>query len=162
MTATYPIVERIAQALVTILAAIKPSTYQMTVVRVDRPGLLESYSPVAGGVALTQEDPDEDGDTESASGLKQWIQQFHIHCFLPAPSAGDTTPLDQTANIFRADVEKAVVVAARGDATLSALITDLHIRPPDSGIFIPNRAFQAVSVNVDIHYRTRENDPYSL
>jgi hypothetical protein len=153
-----PLVEQIAAALVAVLAAITVAAgYRTTVSGVVRPRRLEDHAAADSGIALMQDDPEEDGELESgAGGLKMWLQPFRIHCFLQISDA-DTTALDTRLNRFRSDVEKAI----RANPTLGGLATDAIVRPPESWIFKPNRSFEGVTVNVEIHYRTLENDPYT-
>jgi hypothetical protein len=154
---TEPILEQIALALVAVLEDIQGgSEYETTVSAVNRPTRLEDYTPTHLAIALTQSDPEEDEDQEGAGSLKMWIQPFQIHCFIQV-SDKDETPIDTLANRFRADVEKAV----RQDPTLGGLATDLRVRPPESWIFKSNRSFEGVTVNVEVHYRTLEDDPYT-
>jgi len=151
-----PIVEQIAQALVARLETVSVAGgYETDVARVARPTKTGGYPLEDRLVVLLQDDPAEDADLEGAGSLKAWVQPFRILCFV-LPSDTETTPVDTRINTLRADVEKAV----RVDPTLGGLATDAVIRAPE-GWTVRDTAFEGVTVNVDVHYRTAEDDPYA-
>lgn len=150
------ILEQIAAALETVLKGITVANgYTLDVGPVVRRTRVEGFAPEDRAIVLAQEDPEEDGEYEGGGSFRGWVQPFSIYCFRQA-SEKDLADLDTRINAIRADVEKAV----RADPTLGALATDTRVRVPDLWA-LKSAAFEGVTVHVDVHYLTKEDDPYS-
>lgn len=147
---SYPIIEQIAQAIATQLATVTVGNgYNVTVAEVVRPtkGGTEDFEPSNMTVVLKQGDISQEDETQHQ--CIGWIVNFHIDC-IARPSDTTTTPYDQTLNVFRSDVEKALMA----DSSFGITKTYSWIRPPtdiDDGI----------RVNLEVHFRTLETNPYS-
>lgn len=153
-----PIVEQIAAALKTRIEGVTVALGYMTdVVQVVRPPRASgeaAYVPKDRLVVILQDDPEEG---ESPEGLKDWIQPFALLAFAQVSDQA-TAAVDTTLNRFAADLEKAV----RTDPTFGGLAYDAVIRPRYGWVGKNEfTGFEGVTVNVDIHYRTTEDDPYS-
>ena len=153
---SYPIIEQIAQLLVTALEAI--DSEGITPVEVHRPdGLLGDLSPRHQTIAMFQDDPTwEQGLSSPGNPPAVAVRQpFEILWFC-IPAQTSTTPVDRLMNTAVAEIVKAVMADPQW-STL-ALLTDppswKFYRPPDQG-------WEAASVRLDVVYRTAENDPYT-
>ena len=153
-----PIVEQIAAALKTRIESVTVTNgYQETVSEVVRPSRAsgeQAYVPQNNLVVILQDDPEE-GD--SPEGLKAWIQPFALMAFAQLSDQA-STPADTVLNRFAADLEKAI----RSDPTFGGLAYDAVIRPAFG--WVGKNAFtgfEGITVNVDIYYRTLEDDPYA-
>ena len=154
-----PIVEQIAQEIDARIAEITTANgfnQDLTPLRPTRLNLEGDVAPTDGTVVILQEDPSEDDEnsTDGNAAIKAWVQSFSLAAFVIASDA-TTTAIDTRINQVRADIEKKLTA----DITRGGLAIDTRIRPPR----MFNEAPQAtgIVINVDVHYRTREDDPYT-
>ena len=148
---TEPIIEQIAQA---VLAQITPLVTAGTLSAVERPlriGLPDS--PGNASAYLYQDDPDEAEEQEY--GFKTWLVTFAVALYA-RPSDTSTTPVDTVLNRLRAAVEKQLLL----DLRFGGLAMDSRVRPP-VGFSAGDGAYDGVFVNLEVLFRTLENDPYN-
>ncbi len=158
MSETYPVVERIVQAVVAALEAIlKANNYATNVSQVVRPRRTgEMFVPTDKGVAVIQDDerPAPEHNVCGNPPVIGW--RLPIACDLVVRvSESATEPMDQVLNIFKADVQKALMQ----DPQWGGLAINSELGPaeyPD-----PSKGVEGVTVWIDIEYRVAENDPYT-
>lgn len=154
-----PIIEQIA---VKLKAAIESVTiakgYNVDVSEVFRPRLVGIPADLKSwGVVMWQMDE----DRESAEGIAgnspgiEKIQVFTLDLALRVSDA-DETPFDTLANVFEADVTKAVMK----DIYWDGLATDTAILPAEA-MRSPDGTFDGRTLFVEVHYRVKEDDPYN-
>jgi len=84
----------------------------------------------------------------------EWWLPFGIG-FYVIPAEEDQTPIDTYANLIMADVEKALMADRyRGGNAINTVIL------PEMLIVDGGLEFDLVVINVEVHYRTSELDPY--
>jgi len=151
-----PIVEQIAQAILAALDVLKAAGTLSDAKRPLRTGI--PVNPKDKLAVLYQDDPEEDAEQGSEGrgpvDRQSWIQPFMIDCYV-RPSDTSTTAVDTTINMLRADVEKAM----RLTPTWGGLAIDTRIRAPE-GFLTGDESAEGVRVNIDVLYRTDEDDPY--
>ena len=149
----YPIVEQIAQAIEARLKTITTDNgYQFTVAGVARPTREGGYKPRDKLLVLQQENPEEADDQPAM--YRQWWQPWRIDLYVKPPDKS-ITPIDQTVNIYRAEVEKALLT----DRTFGGLALDARIRPQIDWETVDG-AFEGTSIMLAVLYRHLETDPY--
>jgi len=148
--ATDSVLERIAQQIAAKLGELVTSEAAAVVERPKSTGV--TASPQHLGLVLFQDDPSED---EPTYGMKRWIQPFSVYAYI-RPSDSDTTPIEQLANNFRAEIEKKLLE----DVTFGGLALDARIQAPRG--FVQTDGFEGVEINFDVHYRTLETNPFSV
>ena len=124
--------------------------YDLTVQRHSKAGDKRDHL----NTIITQDDTREASEPE-VYFTKEWIATYMIGVYI-MPLDNDTTPIDTYVNIIRADVEKALMV----DIYRSGNALNTTIRAPkqitDEGL-----EYDIIVINVDVNYRTLENDPYT-
>lgn len=154
-----PIVEQIAANLKTAIDAITVTNgfqQDLKAVRPTRLGFADDEVPENGTVLITQDDP-EPLDELSAPGnpaLKAWRQPFVLIAFV-IESDGATTPIETRINRVGADIQK----KALEDPGRGNLAIDTHVQAPN--IMNEGPRFTGIIVNVEVDYRTPEDDPYT-
>jgi len=94
-------------------------------------------------------------ELESASMTKEWAQQFLLMAIV-VDSDDATDPIDTRLNQVRADIEKKLTE----DLTRGGYAIDTEIN--ESTPFIDDEtALSGVAVLITVHYRTKDNDPYT-
>ncbi len=84
------------------------------------------------------------------------FQRFSVDCYsIIGEQDAEVIDADERLNHLQADVEKALAA----DRTRGGLAIDTHIRDPELFTHLGD-ATEGVTVNVDVHYRTNEDDPY--
>lgn len=163
MTAGYPILEQIAQAIETRLGSVTVgNSYQQTIT-VKRPTRMgDDWTPENNLVLLLQGDTSrsEDNEYEAFPLVYAWEQQFAIQIFT-VPSERDTTPIEQLANVTAADVITAITYPAATWHTWSSLailseITDITTDMADDG------SWHVTQITMTVTYRTPFNNPYTV
>jgi hypothetical protein len=146
-----PITERITQDVLATLMGVTPLTgytFDAQVVR-DEPKLGHSRYD---GLVIVRENEEEMVDNPAAF-THEWLKSMSIEVY----AVGDSvSSLRATANARMADL----MAALRVDFTRGGLAIDTMIRPPTQ--LIPDEGgYYGVAVNIDVHYRTLDNDPYT-
>jgi len=143
------ILEQIAKAVTAKLEDLVTAGTAADVQRPLRPGIPDRLQHTS--LVLYQDDPTED---QSPHRFKQWIQPFIIECYI-RPSDDSTTPVEETINNLRAEVEKKLLE----DPSFGGLAVDTRIRAPR--LFQLDEGFEGIAVRADVIYRTIETDPFS-
>lgn len=154
-----PIIEQIA---VLMKAAIEKVSIangdNVTVSEVRRPVLMGIPADVKHwGVVMQQLDEDQDsagGVSGNPPGVDK-IQEFSLDLVLRI-TEDDTTPFDTLANLFDADVTKAVMADVQWEelASDTVMLPSVFIRDEDG-------TFSGKTLFVAVHYSIAENNPYS-
>jgi len=148
--------EQIVQNIVTTLGGITTGGgYANTVASVTRPnpGLGKEFSDLT--LVVHQGDPDpQPGNIQLG---REWVLPVQIICPVEE-STTSSTPIDARLNSIAADVEKILMV----DTHRSSLAIRTEIGPQDYAPIEPDAHIGAVTININIHYRTRWNDPYTI
>lgn len=161
-----PIVERIAQALVSRLQKITTSNNYQQTVEVERPKSSQrKIIPRNNLVVVLQDDLQEDAenDVDGNTYWRTWVQPFMV-CVFAMPPEDDKLPIEQRINRLLADVIIAIGDTASGDAypwdQWSGLAIQSRIRPWT--LFqLDDGAIDGAELFVEISFRTPENDPYT-
>ena len=154
-----PVVELIAQALATQLETITVANgYEVTVSTVHRPvrlGLptaLEAYD-----IVVQQDDPTLDEELEDGvNGILQWIQPFLVQCFV-RPSETSSDPVDGVVNVFRSDIEKAMLGS---ESWWVSGIVGTAV-PNFENIITPDGQYEGGQSTLAVKYRVDRTDPYT-
>jgi len=154
----YPVVERIAQALLVALGEIVTAGDATAAKRPLKQGL--DISPQDKLLVLTQgagEVDAEQGDTGAGPvGRKSWAQDFTVWCYA-MPSDASTTAVDSEVNTLRAKVEAKL----RETPYWGGLAQDTRIQAAEPFESMDGSC-EGVAVNCEVLYRTLEDDPYTL
>lgn len=161
MTAGYPIVEQIAQAVETRLRNVVAPTYQQTI-SVKRPTRMgDNWTPENNLVVLLQGDAQRTPDVEAERypELYGWTQEFLIQLFT-IPSESDSTPIEQLANVTVADIITAITTPAAtwhtwGNLAILSDIADVSME------LSPDGSWHVSQITLAVTYRTPFNDPYT-
>lgn len=151
-----PIIELIADELVTRLGN------TTNVVEVVRPKKREPYTPKNWQIVVIQETAEDLPDLNHPGNppATAWMQTFKC-CLHVVPSESDTTAVDQLINTFVSDA--IVAISTSGDSnpwhTFGGYAIDAVVNPPEP---INDEDSEGAILNVDVTYRTSENDPYTL
>lgn len=108
--------------------------------------------PENGKVLMWQDDaerPEEEG-----IGTQQWILPFTLMAFV-IDSDEAATSIDTRLNQVEADIQKKM----REDITRGGYAFETEILP--SAKFDDGKGFTGIAVNIAVHYRTNEDDPYT-
>ena len=163
ITADVPVIEDIAVVLFSRLQGLLVAgTYQTTASEIIRPLRLGGYTPKDWQVVLTQ------GETKINEELSfpgnppatAFETRFDIRCHV-MPSEGSSTALATLVNQIAADIRK-VVCATGGNAWSSFGGNAIDASWPPHEQIISDGSFGGVNVPIEILYRTREGDPYTL
>lgn len=163
MTAGYPILEQIAQAIETRLGNVTTANSYQQTISVKRPTRMgDDWTPENNLVLLLQGDTQrsEDNEYEAFPLVYAWEQQFAIQIFT-VPSERDTTPIEQLANVTTADVVTAITSPAATWHTWTNLailsdITDISTDLADDG------SWHVTQITLTVTYRTPFNNPYTV
>lgn len=172
MTAAYPVNERIVQTIVSRLQTVNiDNGYNVNIASVNRPTRIQtSLVPTVDLEAVViQGDPtwNEEHSTEGNPRSFAWDVPIHIILFR-IPSEGDTTPIDQYINVFRADCEKALKAPANWQQFADGAVspeTHLAINSWISNVAnIPDSdgSYDGCILEYTVTYRTPETDPYTV
>lgn len=155
-----PVVEHIAQDIKAAINEIDTTDgYSMNFecVRPTRAGFEDEAAPRDGICVLIQGDPTED-EANSAHGnspMKAWRQPWSCVAFV-INDDDSTTPIDTRLNAAAADIQsKLMEDRARGGYAL-----DTEIMPTVR--FNEGSGATGIVVAVEVLYRTREDDPYTV
>ena len=148
---TEPLIEQIVAAVLVKLDALVTAGTLASAERPLRVGLPDS--PGNASAYLYQDDPDEAEDQEY--GFKTWELPLVVALYA-RPSDTSATPVDTTLNRLRAAVEKQLLT----DPTFGGLAMDARVRAP-LGFSAGDGAYDGVFVNLEVLFRTLENDPYN-
>lgn len=156
--ADWPVIEQIAQAIVAVLEDVTEANgRRITVAEVRRPTRTGvGFTLVNHGVNLVQADavrvPELDCPGNPA-GIA-WRQSFAADCVVRVSEA-ESDPLDQTLNLFAAEIEAAVMADPTwGGLAIDTELTDRLFPPGEKGI-------EGVTVIFDVTYRVAEGDPFA-
>jgi len=109
--------------------------------------------PQNGTVLVVQSDEE---DVEGAYGTDEWRQSFVLMAMvIDSDKATPQETIDTKINTIRADVQKKLAE----DVTRGGYAIDTINR--GSALFADGPKFTGVAIVVEIHYRTKNNDPYS-
>jgi len=156
--ADVPIIEQIAQAIVTTLEAVTEANgWRVTVAEVRRPTRTGvGFTLVNRGVNLVQADAARQMELDcpgNPAGVA-WRQSFAADCVIRV-SESASEPLDQTLNLFAAEIEAAVMADPTwGGLAIDTELTDRLYPPGEKGI-------EGVTVMFDVLYRVAEDDPFA-
>lgn len=161
MAEAFPIIERIAKALFARVETVTVENGYQQDALAFRPTALGGYSPQHLAAVMVQGESIKD-QLNSFPGNPPAIardQDFHFLLFA-CNSDKDTTPIEQTINVFAADVSKAITTVESGDwVTFGGLSIGAWIADP---VWFPvDVPYAGVDVKVTIKYRTSEYDPYT-
>jgi len=154
-----PVLELIAENIKTEVAEITVANgfnQNLTPKRPTRSGWEDDEPATNGKVLIIQEDPDEDEENAAAGNnpMKAWVQPFTLVAFVIASDA-NSDPIDTLVNRVKADIEKKLCE----DPTRGGNAWDTRIRA--GGKIYKDGQYSGWAVVVDVHYRTREDDPYT-
>lgn len=154
----YPIVEQVAQAIVTQLETITTANgYENNVNNVTRPRRTgENTRPQNLDIVLIEEDWDrnEDDDIVGAPSGIGWRVPFALDCVV-RQAESSSLPMDQVINAFVADVQKALMA----DVTWGGLATDTELGAVEFAS--PEMGFEGATVWVEVLIRVEITDPFS-
>jgi len=141
------------QVAVFLLAALQEVVDEGNANSVARPkAYMLAKSPADKDLLLFQGDPEK--TDEGPVGFVEWNAPFMVSCFV-RPSEASASPVDTTINEIRAQVEKKL----RADPNCGGLTVDLRILSPEG--FNLGKGTEGVTVNFQVVYRHREDDPYT-
>lgn len=150
-----PLDERIARNLLETVQGInKAAGYHNDVAAAERRKQFGRYSGDRL-IVMYQGDPARDPDHETTTNTApiHWIHPFAFDCYVVEVEDGD--PVDARINTLRADVEKAVMVDPQRDG----LAVDTEVTEPETFLDQEGGQIAGITVNVQVKYRTRLNDP---
>lgn len=152
---SYPITELITLDVIAALKSIRVSNgYSFdAIVEREEPKRGNTIQPSSVIVREGEEDPLDSPGT----GIHEWNKPLYIECYA-VETDDSTTAAKQRANGMNADVIKAL--RANNGWTRNGLAVDTLVRSPRQ-ILPENGGYYGVSVQIDVHYRTNENDPYT-
>jgi len=157
-----PIVEIIVNQIAAALARITTANgYQVTVAEVYRPTKLGGHDRGGVGnyrIALTLPEPEPAPELDicGAEPVKGWMQPVMMD-LLFRPSDASTTAIEQTLNVFKADVVRCLFA----DPQWQGYAVDTEMTPGQTWID-QDSGECGVSALVEVSYRIKENDPYQL
>jgi len=153
--ATLPILERIADAVAQQLESVTAANgYNSTVSDVVRPNRAGPVTEADALVVMSLADPEP--VDEAVAGYAEWRAVFLIDLYAIASDTA-TAAIDTTINIFRADVERALLA----DPTWDGHAIDSEIESPTDWM-AEDGSVEGVTVRLAVNYRTPETDPFSL
>ena len=148
-----PIIEQIRDDIVTTLAGVPNQTGVFVLKRIPRPGAADEFAAKDYNILLVQGDLDPVDD--EAEMFEEWTVTFFVSCFV-RPSDSSTTPIDQTKNIFAADVTKTLLA----DAQRSNLALNSEVVGWEQFVF-GEGAYDGITVVYRVHFRHDWDDPYT-
>ena len=145
---SYPVIEYIAEDIEAAINAItRANGFNQDLVAVrPRRNDFSDIAPVDGTVLIWQDDETE--PEEQLYSTQSWVQPFCLQVIV-LDSDTAVSSIDTRLNQVRADIHKKL----REDITRGGYAYETEIAPSikfDEGI----------AVFVNVHYRTKENDPY--
>ena len=154
-----PVVELIAQAIATRLETVTTANgYEVDVntvhrpVRLGLPTALEAYD-----IVLQQDDPTLDEALAGGdSGMLQWLQPFSVQFFV-RPSETSTDPVDGVVNVFRSDIEQALLSS---DSWWASGMIETAIAGVQ-GIITDDGQYEGGELTFAVLYRVDRTDPYT-
>ena len=155
MSDTYPVVELVRQALVSCLEAISVDAgYHIDVPKVHQP-VRRGIDGMPGNYEIVVVQAAAEAAGEEAIGTEEFVQDFLVDLVVRPPD-GEQKPFDQIANIFAADVRKAL----HADRTLGGVAIDTTAGPPEQ-LIGDEGTYDGVGLTVRCRYRTDADDPYT-
>ena len=148
-----PVIENIAANLKDTIAEITVANgFNQTLSAVrSRRNDFSDISPDDLTVLIVQMDEDK---LDSAIGTYEWDQHFLLMTFV-IDSDTSITPIDTRRNQVKSDIIKKIKeTASRGGYAI-----DTKIQP--SAMFDDGEGFCGVAVEIAVHYRVDEDDPYT-
>jgi len=151
-----PIVEQIAENIKASIAAITKVNgfnQNLKAVRPRKVDFDHEFAPVDCMVLIVQ--TDEVAVENPAHTTKEWVQTFVLEAFVGA-SDKERTSIDTRINMVRADIRKKLMAdPQRGKLAINTVMQSSLIFT-DTG-----RNIACVDIEVDVHYRTVDGDPYT-
>jgi hypothetical protein len=157
----FPIVEQIADVIITRLTALKDDELaEVAVSEIIRPKRLDSYTPKDNQIVVTQganervPEMDHPGNPPAVGRS----QRFNIRCHV-MPSELDPAAVDEYCNVFAAEVMQAITTPQNtwhnfGSLAIDGIFDTLEEIDGDGGI-------DGINVPLIVMYRTSETDPYT-
>ena len=158
----FPIVEQIADVIVTRLIALRDNELaEVAVSEVVRPVRLESYTPNDNQIVITQGASERVPEMDHAGNPPAVArrQRFNIRCHV-MPSEKDTTAVDKYVNVFAAEVMKAITTPQATWQNFGALAIDAEFDTLEE--IDGDGSFDGINIPLLVTYRTSENDPYTV
>lgn len=166
-----PIVERIVRQVQRKLKSITIGNgWNVDVIDVVRPRRMSDFDDIPPRdrlIVLVQDDPQREEEHDASNNLIGWYLPLDIVLYV-IPSENHEYPIETLINIFRADVEKALM----DDPHWTETEEDLESQSSSVQLAINTRfddpihfsredgAFAGIIVRPIISYRTPEDDPY--
>ena len=155
-----PVIERIVKDLTDTLEGVTTAAGANQSLIVERPKPALGNRTRDSLAVLVTGNPvkiDGEGDDGPAYGHDEWLQPFSIVVTVVESESSDAS-VDRRLNIIRCDVEKAVME----DHTRGGLAIDTRVMAPH---IVEQEKLNAnvgeIWINILVHYRTLEGDPYS-
>ena len=150
MAETYPVLERIMQAIATTLGELVTEGHAAEVVRPTTYALETTLKH--SDIVLSHDAPIE--APEQTHDLKEWLVEVRVWCCAKMDD-DDATPIQQYLDTQAARVQKKL----RADPTWGGLALNTEIRGFEHGA---NGRVDVTVVLADVHYRHNQDDPFSL
>jgi len=150
-----PIIEYIAQNILDSINQIKTANdfnQDLTAYRPRRNDFAD-ITPEDGTILVVQGDED---DVEGAIGTGEWRQTFVLMAMvIDSDKVTPQETVDTRINTIRADVQKKLAEdVKRGGYAIDTLNRG-------SALFADGPKFTGIGIVIEVHYRTRIEDPYS-
>lgn len=159
-----PIIEQIARKIKARLEEITIANGYTWAASVKRPTRIGGFTPKDKEVILFQLSRElaEEPNTEGASEAVEWWDTFAALVYA-LDSDESTDPIDTLVNQRQADVEKALHTCHPDEtvtdwARIDGLALDSNFGEPQP---FEGADFSGVGVLMRVHYRVKENDPYT-
>jgi len=155
-----PIIEQIATDLQSAINEITEDNgwdETLVAVRPTRIGFEDNAQPEDLKVLIIQDDAEFNAEVSSQGNAasRAWWQSFSVIAFVINDDTS-TDAIDTRMNYVASDIQKKVME----DPYRSGLALDTRIA--GTARFAEGPAFSGIAINVEILYRTREDDPYEL
>jgi hypothetical protein len=148
-----PIKEDIAANLLTTINTVTTgNSYQQTITGIRT--LRIDYAKVSPDDLTFILSQDEEEEAEPGHSKKTWIQNYTVLCVV-VDSDDSTTAIETRINQVEADIRKAVRVDPQRNSNALDTIINPSTQLPD-GV-----DFTGIIVNIAVHYRHSEDDPYT-
>lgn len=151
---TTPIKEDIAANLLTAISNVTTgNSYNQTIT--GKRALRIDYASVApDDLTFVLKQDDEEDEPTSGISKKTWIQNYTVLCIV-IDSDSSTTAIETRINQVEADIRKAVRVDPQRDSNALDTIINPSSQLPE-GV-----DFTGIILNITVHYRHNEDDPYT-
>jgi len=150
---TTPIKELIAANLLTAISNVTTgNSYNQTIT--GKRALRIDYASVAPDDLTFVLKQDDEEEVVSAHNKKTWKQSYTVLCIV-VDSDSSTTAVETRINQVEADIRKAVRVDPQRDSNALDTIINPSSQLPE-GV-----DFTGIILNITVHYRHNEDDPYT-